>query len=496
MCPTNDIEMQDSSATKDLNLREDATLQDTLQKPSVAHEIKLNFASLHKAAANFDNRYVTKVLRDLGSLRRNISKDPSPLVEAIIDTYGAVTPMASRLLSLLPKDAVITTKNSSLKESYEADTALPEISAYLHLLVQLFLLDANAIPQLVELSQIVIALLKSYNRRTLDFILAKLWFYVARAAELSNDLPSLRPELLAALRTATLRHDDQTTASLVTLLLRNYLKSHDISPAADLCEKVVFPDNAGVALAARYFYYMSSIHAIQLDYSMAHECVVTAIRKAPQTKWARGFNQEATKLKVIIELLMGDIPELKVFRAAEGSLEPYFQVCKAVRLGDIKLFEEVLRKYEQVFLKENNFTLVSRLRQNVIRTGIRTISLSYSKISLKDICIKLHLESEEATEYIVSKAIRDGVIEAFINHEKGYMKSKELSDIYSTKLPQEDFDQRIRFCLSLHTDSVKAMRYPSDDNKNDNNRASAESFDDKMGLLQALEDGDLDDFMD
>lgn len=497
MSSAKDVEMLDASAPAEAN----TTAPDQESSPeqpqiTVALELELNFASLHKAAANFDNRYITKVFRDLGSLRRKIATDPTPLASAIVKTYGLEGAVSVRLLQFLPTESVEAAKAFNGQSADNTDASLPEINAYLHLLVQLYLLDTNALSQLRDLSTMIVALLKSYNRRSLDFILAKLWFYVARSAELHEELIALRPELLSALRTATLRHDDQTTASLITLILRNYLKSHDISQAANLCEKIVFPANAGAALSARYFYYMSFINAVQLDYSTAHECAIAAVRKAPQTKWAHGFVQEATKLKIIIELLMGDIPELKVFKAANGNFEPYFQVCKAVRLGDIKLFEEVLKKYEETFVKDNLFTLVSRLRQNVIRTGIRTISLSYSKISLKDICIKLHLESEEATEYIVSKAIRDGVIEATVNHEQGYMKSKELLDVYSTKLPQEDFDLRIRFCLSLHTDSVKAMRYPSDDSKNANSDANTESFDDKMGLLQALEDGDLEDFMD
>jgi hypothetical protein len=49
-----------------------------------------------------------------------------------------------------------------------------------------------------------------------------------------------------------------------------------------------------------------------------------------------------------------------------------------------------------------------RLRQNVIKTGIRRLSLSYSRISLTDICVKLHLDSEEDAEYIIGEAIRDG----------------------------------------------------------------------------------------
>lgn len=53
------------------------------------------------------------------------------------------------------------------------------------------------------------------------------------------------------------------------------------------------------------------------------------------------------------------------------------------------------------------------------------------------------------------QAIRDGVIEATIDHEQGYVQSKEMSDIYGTKEPMTAFHQRITFCLDLHNNSVK-----------------------------------------
>lgn len=55
----------------------------------------------------------------------------------------------------------------------------------------------------------------------------------------------------------------------------------------------------------------------------------------------------------------------------------------------------------------------------------------------------------------VSQAIRDGVIEASINHEKGFVQSKETMDIYGTREPQLAFHQRISFCLDIHNMSVK-----------------------------------------
>jgi 26S proteasome regulatory subunit N3 len=92
-----------------------------------------------------------------------------------------------------------------------------------------------------------------------------------------------------------------------------------------------------------------------------------------------------------------------------------------VRTGSLSQFQNTLARHANQFEIDRTHTLIVRLRQNVIKTGIRRLSLSYSRISLRDICVKLHLDSEEDAEYIVGKAIRDGVIEGRIDHEKGWM---------------------------------------------------------------------------
>jgi 26S proteasome regulatory subunit N3 len=67
--------------------------------------------------------------------------------------------------------------------------------------------------------------------------------------------------------------------------------------------------------------------------------------------------------------------------------------------------------------------LMHRLQHTVIKFGLKKINIAYSKISLRDIMNKLALESVEETEQIVAKAIRDGVIEATINHDGLFMQS-------------------------------------------------------------------------
>ena len=68
------------------------------------------------------------------------------------------------------------------------------------------------------------------------------------------------------------------------------------------------------------------------------------------------------------------------------------------------------------------------------------------------------LESLLNTDFL--QAIRDGVIEAVLDHDNGWMQSKENTDIYCTREPQLAFHHRIQFCLDLHNHSIKAMRFP------------------------------------
>ena len=80
-----------------------------------------------------------------------------------------------------------------------------------------------------------------------------------------------------------------------------------------------------------------------------------------------------------------------------------FFFFSAVKKGSLEIFNEVLEKFGSKFQAENTYTLIIRLRHNVIKTGVRMINVSYSRISLKDIGQKLLLDSYEDAEYIVAK---------------------------------------------------------------------------------------------
>ena len=134
--------------------------------------------------------------------------------------------------------------------------------------------------------------------------------------------------------------------------------------------------------------------------------------------------------------------------------------CLAVRVGDVTAFQKAFNTHEKTFLADSTHFLILRLRHFVIKTALRTITLAYSRISLADVCIKLRLDSEEDTEYIVAKAIKDGVIDATIDHVGGYMQSRVAKDLYETDEPARALNRRVDHLTELYNETVRAMRYP------------------------------------
>ncbi|KIY02900.1 uncharacterized protein Z520_01365 [Fonsecaea multimorphosa CBS 102226] len=471
-------------------------------------EIKANLPLLERAVSQFDPRFSLRVLRSIPSIRKHLSA--YVIASVVTNTYATPTPTAMSLLSAVKDDPSFPTqqveewhgKRDSTHQKSSHKEILPEIDVYLSILVQVHLYDKKSINAGAQFSSALVEHLRTLNRRTLDSLSARVYFYYALFFEEMAPLPpspaaavlSIRKPLLDALRTATLRKDQDIQAAVTTLLLRNYLSTSHVTQADLLISHTKFPPTAANNQIARYLYYLGRIRAIQLSYTEAHDHLTGATRKSPTSYKASGFYQASTKMLIVVELLMGDIPDRAIFRqpSLEKALQPYLQLVQAVSSGDVTGFQTLVQRYNATFRKDDTYTLILRLRQNVIRTGIRMMSLSYARISLRDMCLRLGLDSEESAEYIVAKAIRDGVIEASLDHERGYMKSKEVGDVYATREPGDAFHERIQACLTLHDESVKAMRFPMNQHRLELKNAQ-EARERERELAKEIVEGEMDD---
>ena len=169
-----------------------------------------------------------------------------------------------------------------MHDNAKALSELPEVEVYLHLLVVAATLRRS--PTFNELaarlsSLLVDRLLEMEPRHTMDCLGARAYQYFSTAHEALGRLDEIRQILLTAHRTACLRHDDMGQATLVNLLLRNYLHYNLYDQALLLVENSNdFPATVSNNRFVRHLYYRGLIDAIQLEYTEAHQ-IIQALRK-------------------------------------------------------------------------------------------------------------------------------------------------------------------------------------------------------------------------
>ncbi|CAK8569733.1 unnamed protein product [Lathyrus sativus] len=439
--------------------------------PSTLHHLK-EIASIIETGSNSKEvRRISRAVRLTIALR---SKLTAPVLSSFIDhVLPPASESHSRLSSYLsnPKDddhEMEVDSSTSAAIQTPAKHLLPELEIYCYFLVLLFLIDQKRYEEAKACSSASIDRLKNLNRRTVDVIASRLYFYYSYSYELTGDLAEIRGNLFQLHRIATLRHDELGQETLLNLLLRNYLHYNLYDQAEKLRSKAPRFEAHSNQQFCRYLFYLGKIRTIQLEYTDAKESLLQAARKAPVA--AQGFRIQCNKWAIIVRLLLGEIPERTIFvqKGMEKALRPYFELTNAVRIGDLELFRNVAEKYATTFKTDGTNNLIVRLRHNVIRTGLRNISISYSRISLADVAQKLRLSSADPiadAESIISKAIRDGAIDATLDHANKWMLSKETGDIYSTNEPQLAFNSRIAFCLNMHNEAVQALRFPKNTHK-------------------------------
>eukprot|EP00033_Pygsuia_biforma_P002178 GCRY01002413.1.p1 GENE.GCRY01002413.1~~GCRY01002413.1.p1 ORF type:complete len:492 (+),score=126.34 GCRY01002413.1:160-1635(+) len=433
-------------------------------KDHILTDMKEANSLLQRGVETKEMRFIVRVSKSIVPLRRLIQEENkskeggsrATLRECIL-TCSEANKLPKQLFDL---KEILEFGDIAVSEA----PILPETEVFYRLLTVLHFLDENEIGKGYELAENVVQKCFDFNRRTLDQLTAKAVYFYARLAELKGCFSEIRSYLHELLQTATLRHNTETRATVLNAILRSYTLDRLHSQADKLISKTSFPEGATAHQLARYLYFVGLIKAFKLEYSDSFIQLQQALRKTPLAPHiGRGFKAVIMKSIVIVQLLMGDTPDKKelVSDLYRVPLAPYVELVKVVRQGDLDLFQQITTKYRALFTRDNLFSLIQRLRHNVIKMGLRKINLSYSRISFADIASRLRLENAHDVEYIVAKAVRDGVIDARIDHQQQYIQSFVAADIYATTEPQQAFAKRIDFCFQMHNDCVKAMRFSS-----------------------------------
>lgn len=438
-----DVDMDKKEESKDVEMEAPQLTPAEILRKDLLADLKL----IAEATSDFEFRLFDKLNARIILLRKQMDG-------AVLARFLDASPQKAGLLPLLPAAA-----------GDEVEPCGNEGQAFLELLTLIYLLDHQKLDEAIVCANLILPRVQTDHKASMRFFAGKIFTYASRAYELKGRLQEIRPVILGAYRSACLHHDEQGQASNLVLLLRNYLHYNLYDQAQKLVSKTSFPETRANAQYARYLFYLGKMKAVQLEYSEGSQYLTQALRKGPKmgSRVGRGFRATATKLSVVVELLMGEIPPRSTFESPElkDELAPYMEITRAVREGDANKFQKALAQYEATFRKDGNLSLIQRLKHTVIKTGLRALNVSYTRISLKDIATKLGLDSAESAQAIVSKAIVDGVIDATIDHAGQFVKSTVKGDLYASHAPQKALHSRTAFLLALHAETVKAMRYPA-----------------------------------
>jgi 26S proteasome regulatory subunit N3 len=275
MVELNDIEMKEVDPSNGSNPTNTTTISKDDKKDAntlTLDDIKEQVRTIEKAVSSKEPRYILRVLRGLASTRKRLNEDV--IRRLILFYYGSNSSEREILLGFaqsisqpidvdMEKASHSPAPSTSEKQSVSRPqtsraraASLPEVDLYIHLIVLLYLIDRNSLKSALDCAKRLVDKTSVLNRRTLDLLSAKCYFYYARIFELNNMLDTIRPFLHSRLRTATLRNDFEGTAVLINLLLRNYLHYNLYSQAQKLVLKSVFPDHASNNEWARYHYYL------------------------------------------------------------------------------------------------------------------------------------------------------------------------------------------------------------------------------------------------
>jgi len=445
------------------------------------------------------------VRRWLGFTSITVDKVKDMTLQSIVQCANSVLPVKSDIWN---KIEVVVDKSENIEGSAKVgEMAKFEVELWLISLAVKACLNAGNAKLALEVSSLGIQLADSYIQvKQLSSSLFPLQARLFRFQNLafisiygndSNQHNIYRASLQSSYRMAVHNSAHDTTSTIINLLLSSFIATRCIEQASQFLSVTSAAHHNSSSASGkgsnaqyvRFLFYSGYIAALRVNYSESYAALAQCQRKCQANssssdvvgvqethKGVNGFVTSVNRLLIVVQLLLGDIPERSAF---SPDLKEYLAVTQAVRRGDLNIFEQVVMQHSAAFNEHKTLSLIRRLSHSVLKAGLRRLVTSYSCIALSDVATRLGLNSGVTNvEFIVSKAIRDGVIDATLVHSstnpnlvllqsKDYNSNNSISygsdNVYGTTLePTEMYHRRIAYCLDLHNEAVRGLRYPKE----------------------------------
>ncbi|XP_026469154.1 PCI domain-containing protein 2 homolog [Ctenocephalides felis] len=224
------------------------------------------------------------------------------------------------------------------------------------------------------------------------------------------------------------RSSDRDTKRLGMLLLVNQLfkvyfrinKLHLCKPLIRAIESSSFKDQFPLAQQITYKYFVGRKAMFDSDYKMADEYLSYAFERC---------HREAKQNKRLIliylapvKMLLGLLPTRQVLEKYD--LLPFWEVATAVREGDIKQLDKVIKDHERFFISSGVYLIVAKLKVIAYRNLFKKVYLILQthQIPVQSLQDALHLVGQsdvdvDETQCIVANLIHEGKIKGYISYQ-------------------------------------------------------------------------------
>ena len=251
-------------------------------------------------------------------------------------------------------------------------------------------------------------------------------------------------------------------STVYVFLLRNLLKSGQLKETTQLLKNCRFPEHIGHSLLAKFLFYKGVYLSRVGQLTPALNFITESLRKASEDTTKKGLNafkSSAQKLKIVLQLLVND-PISHQWLNENKIPVHYMSLVGAVNRGDNMQFHEVINTHKSSFEKDDVMRLLDDMRSVVTKNALKKLSISYSKISIKDALAKLGVGNNPDFDLnaFLTKS-REDLPEFTIDHKNLSIEFTQKSDNYYSSQTRESLIRRIRHLQGLEEQVNKSLKF-------------------------------------
>mmetsp|Transcript_29980 Transcript_29980/g.71414 ORF Transcript_29980/g.71414 Transcript_29980/m.71414 type:complete len:413 (-) Transcript_29980:49-1287(-) len=171
------------------------------------------------------------------------------------------------------------------------------------------------------------------------------------------------------------------TLEVVNTLFKIYFSLNTLRLCKNLIKSVDSPllpnfDNFPLAQRVTYRFYVGRLAVFDEDYVRARDFLEFAFDNCEPS----ATRNKALILKYLIpvQLLLGILPTRELLR--RHKLEIFEGIVGAMKTGSIKMYNECMDRYQEVFIQAGTFLLLEKLKQSVYRRLLRKVAAVHKEL--------------------------------------------------------------------------------------------------------------------